>query len=431
MKKKMPDEMYEMLQDSNQKSRDIEKAYKNLTLYNKELVDNYLKVHEDQLGNKKIGIFDSEKCTSGWNLDPERPPYFQLPPEAKSGVNPKGPNDYIPITRNQTRMDRFFNEHENLTDWLGKLSYIASRDSVNRMYKMKTNNYVNQKFAPAGANAIEKAVKSLDHLPSPIKSILPQVKWGKVAHHTKTFTRSGLKVVGKNALKAFGFGAGTAMNIHTLRNDTSPFKRALAGMDLIGDRIPYVGWATSLANFLGSIAYERMSDPAKEKLDLFAHNVVFKPLQSLEEKRIKNANNQRNKPHRIIGNRIEAGYGKNRREKLLNINQYKRPNFFKDLFGPKTVVASGGIPEVYKEQPIGSMSGLYSRNALGLQNPDYSKMNAGNMNNASLKEKSIDNSKTVANNFTINIKGSSTNEIINELVPQLKLSLANTAGAAV
>jgi hypothetical protein len=250
----------------------------------------------------------------------------------------------------------------------------------------------------------------------------------------------------KNFSKSLGFW-GQGMNVYTITTDDSNFKVALSGLDLLGDSIGaaiitatggagtpiggLISGITSGLNFAGSTGYDFLFKNTwiGEVLDTGAGyivNPIRKVVKDIKEGLFTDMTNHqidftspsvrgRTRGIGIPDIKSTAKQQKEIKEKSL------------DFISPSVRGRTRGIG--IKSKPYSNVIDMYHNNSHSIKN-NNSKMHypRGNLGDK-LQGGQIDNSNK--NNFTININGTnkSTQEIMNEIVPEIKLRMKNISVA--
>ncbi|WDV47125.1 hypothetical protein PV797_05335 [Clostridiaceae bacterium M8S5] len=264
-----------------------------------------------------------------------------------------------------------------------------------------------------------------------------------------------LSKLGKGFAKAFS-PLGFAANAYTAVNDKSNFKRALAGLDIVGDLtagVPVVGTAisgiTSALNFGGALAYDLLgtTEFGKKINKVLDHGAGFvvKPVAkafSWAGKGIKSMFKGANSIKNSLSKKFSSGVGKGIDYAKQKIGKVK--GFFSGLFSRKKKLKP--VKPSFINKIINMTKSPYNKNWI-LKNTakgkkriipkistenisDYiSSMNVRVKSQA--KTNNISNpshsSSSNNNNFNVHISGNnlSVKEIANELVSEIKTSMAN------
>ncbi|WP_066503477.1 hypothetical protein [Abyssisolibacter fermentans] len=242
-----------------------------------------------------------------------------------------------------------------------------------------------------------------------------------------------LKNFGKKSLANFSKAfspLGLAANLYTLKYDDSIFKKALAGIDIVGDFIPGVSQITSTLNFAGSLAYDMIKstdigkaviNKANNGLKFVGGEVVkgYKFLENKSQEIVKSTTTSLKKAGSFLSktfNKTVDGIkrmGKSispvigyRNNKKLSFPNIKRIN-------PNLNHPSNFIQSEIKNGTIDLYNNLYNNRSFNIK-PNYK--NQGTSNHNSNK-----------NNFTINISGSSlsVDEIANQLASRIQTTMEN------
>ncbi|WP_053955098.1 hypothetical protein [Inediibacterium massiliense] len=275
--------------------------------------------------------------------------------------------------------------YTKLKNEIGKTSKILVEKSVNMIGRLRNKNYTSQ------AKTLGKITKEMIH--GKYTTILSKTstKFPKLLSIGKTFKKSFFPVLGY------------AENIKTIAKGDSKFLSALAATDMALDAtqvLPGVGTVLSTVgsavNFAGSIFYEAAPKHIQKKLDKGTGKMIdtvkniFAPKRSLStiKKSGKNGGKMRRLPNK--------GRSKSRIQQKNHIKS-------------STKVSGNNVYKLYKNNKI---------------TPKANKVANGG---TKIMGTRVDHSIKNQNKYTINISGTnkSTTEILNELVPRLKQSMAN------
>jgi hypothetical protein len=270
----------------------------------------------------------------------------------------------------------------------------------------------------------------------------------------KIMNNSVAKKIGGTLGKAFT-PMGTAMNINTFQNKkNSNFKRLLAGADILGDVVSKLpapaakaaGLVTSTLNFAGGLAYDFFDSDLMKRfggkkvtgvLDKGA-GVIVKPVDKLIETVPKMWNSMKKGIKSIkqkgLAESLKSG---------INIAKQKTPEPLKKalkgyanmyLHPIQTWKKAGAFlanktKNMFKKPKLKDYNDIYHRNLALSKNKQPAINHSGEVVQTKLQGGQIDNSNK--NNFTININGTnkSTQEIMNEIVPEIKLRMKNISVA--
>lgn len=381
----------------------------------------------------------------------------------------------------ESKIDKFLNEGlgATLKSAYGNISYLASDNAApfkKFFIKPKLNNRVNQIIAPKSSKLVEKGIENIgkisnrnfNTLASRGKQLtnlkIKKTLLGKIPNKSAdkfsltqnlfkeellnfmpkkiggVIKKVGSSKIGSNLMKSFSLG--NMMNLHTIRNEDSDFKKLLAGADIVGDHISRlpgpiakaVGVVTSTANFAGGFAYDFLKDkswgkPITDALDKGAGYVV-KPvgkaiktvgkfMKPLEDKISNTFIKAKDKLFGSVKNKVNA-IKKNPVKEAVKLGA--------GILSPGGYGAfklAGKIKNTFKKLNHNDLNDIYYRNFALSKDRQSQMQHNGEVVQNKLQGSQIDNSNK--NNFTINITGinKSTQEIMNEIVPEIKLRMKN------
>lgn len=262
------------------------------------------------------------------------------------------------------------------------------------------------------------------------------------------------KIAGTKVGQAFmkSFSLGNAMNFHSIMTEKSDFKKLLAGTDIAGSfvsKLPgpvskAIGLGASTLNFAGGLTYDFLNSKFMERfggkkaakaMDKGAGFIV-KPVS----KAIKATQNAWRfmkkgvsgiKKHGIF-NSLKSGMNLVKQKTPVPIkqalktytNMYKKPIQTAKKVG---TLLGDKIKNMFKSSRSKNVKDVYNRNSALAKQKQPKIQHNGEVVQTKLQGSQIDNS--TKNNFTINISGinKSTQEIMDEIVPQIKLRMKNVS----
>ncbi|AOT70687.1 hypothetical protein [Geosporobacter ferrireducens] len=279
--------------------------------------------------------------------------------------------------------------------------------------------------------------------------------------------------------KIGGTALGAGLNVYTLvKEEESDFKKGLARLDLAGTATMLVGptpipFITSTVNTVGTYVYDEiLEDKGRRVLDqmfkedhytkssderisadswvkapdiperpkVFNNDKFIAALEKNYSKMDKQNSKhekarylekmaQEGKPMETLPQLIHRKTNELTKKQIETIEQ-KRSQPGALILGNRIDTKNNRRPNLQSGKDDSSIFKLYNPQSTG-----QNKVKTMSLKDQGHKESALQQKNNSVNNnsFVVNIAGmnKTTNEIINELVPQLKLSLANTAGAAV
>lgn len=335
--------------------------------------------------------------------------------------------------------------------WTSYGNYIMQRDFVQndilkklipQSSKNKYFNFLHQKMGGKYLRNIEKTIENLSD-----KILKDPMALKKIVFKKKKI-RDTLIKVGKKPLKSFTGLTGYYLNIDTILNDPSYFKKTFSLIDVIGDSTGILAPVTSSANLIGSSIYDFCLKDSQKKV---ADDISKEYLKSNLPTDIFNIDTILNDPSHfkkflakndILGDSLGRFSLPSSFTSSINFTgslmydyllsdsmKNKLDTIFKEK-NSKQSSKNRRILQIAKPKTLGNnVIDLYKHNNTRARKNYLPIQHNGEVVQTKLQGSQIDN--LGKNNFTININGTnkSTQEIMNEIVPEIKLRMKNISVA--
>ncbi|SKC82918.1 hypothetical protein [Maledivibacter halophilus] len=314
---------------------------------------------------------------------------------------------------------------------------VKFKDTTKKVTK-NIDKYSLDDITKKGSELMGKGMKKINNPKA--AGIMDKISDSKILGKIKNI--GGNKFV-KGLTKAFS-PVGAAMNVHTMMTDESDFKKTMAALDFAGDFTP-IAPVTSAISFVGGAAYDFLKDkswgkPFTDGLDKGAGKgieLVGKGADWVGE------------AAGFIGSSVSKagkntwGFMKKGIKSGMNLAKEKTPAPIKKALKSYTDIykkpiqrakeagklLGDTIKNIFKKPSHKNTKDIYRKTPLPSKDMQAQIQHNGEVVQTKLQGSPIDNS--TKNNFTINISGmnKTTEEIMDELVPQIKLRMKNISVA--